>query len=356
MCTGAINTVGIMVNTLEETINKLKKEIASDSANILDSRALEAFRIKYLGEKSFLANQQKNIRNISKEERPLFGKLVNELKEYIVSVYDGEKSKVEDSELAKKISKEAFDITLPGIYQESGQEHPLSMVTNEIVDIFHGMGFTKVDGPEVETDFYNFTALNTPPDHPARDEQDTFYTNISPHVLLRSHTSTVQIRTLEKNPPPLRILAHGRVYRNEEINARKMPFFHQLEILAVEKNLTFANMKWVLNEFIREFFGKEIKTRFRPDFFPFTEPSAELDAQCPFCDGHGCTTCGNRGWLELLGCGMVDPNVLSAVNIDPKEWIGFAAGLGLERFTMLKYKIPDIRYFFTGDLRFLKQF
>src|SRR3989338_1358286 len=196
MCTGAINTVGIMVNTLEETINKLKKEIASDSANILDSRALEAFRIKYLGEKSFLANQQKNIRNISKE---------------------------------------AFDITLPGIYQESGQEHPLSMVTNEIVDIFHGRGFTKVDGPEVETDFYNFTALNTPPDHPARDEQDTFYTNISPHVLLRSHTSTVQIRTLEKNPPPLRILAHGRVYRNEEINARKMPFFHQLEILAVEK-------------------------------------------------------------------------------------------------------------------------
>ena len=345
-----------MIGTLEDTINKIKKEVGSDALNVIDSKSLESFRIKYLGEKSFLINEQKNIKNISQEERPAYGKFLNDLRNFIQAIYDDRKKIIEAKEIEEKLSKQAIDVTLPGIPHEAGHEHPISTVTNEIIGIFHGMGFSVVQGPEVETDFYNFTALNTPPEHPARDEQDTFYTNIAPHILLRSHTSTIQIRAMEKIKPPLRVLAHGRVYRNEEINARKMPFFHQLEILAVEKELTFGNMKWVLNEFIKKFFGKEIKTRFRPDFFPFTEPSAELDAQCPFCDGEGCGTCGNRGWLELLGCGMVDPNVLAAVNIDPKEWIGFAAGLGLERFTMLKYKIPDIRYFFTGDLRFLKQF
>ena len=345
-----------MINTLETEIDKLKAEITKDSQPVNDPKTLEAFRIKYLGEKSFLIREQNNLRNLSKEERPIYGKLLNDLKNYIQNIYDEKKLLIEDKELESKLLEEKFDITLPGAPYEAGHEHPLSIVTNEIVEIFQGMGFTVVQGPEVETEFYNFTALNTPEDHPARDEQDTFYTNIAPHVLLRSHTSTIQIRAMENMKPPLRVLAHGRVYRNEEINARKMPFFHQLEILAVEKNLTFGNMKWVLNEFLKNFFGKEIKTRFRPDFFPFTEPSAELDAQCPFCDGAGCGTCGNRGWLELLGCGMVDPNVLKAVNINPDEWIGFAAGLGLERFTMLKYKIPDIRYFFTGDLRFLKQF
>ena len=345
-----------MINTLEDTINKLKKEIEQDSLNIGDLRSLENFRIKYLGEKSFLIREQNNLKNLSKDERPVYGKLLNDLRNYIQNIYDEKKLLIEEKELESKLLEEKFDITLPGAPYEVGHEHPLSIVTNEIVEIFQGMGFTVVQGPEVETEFYNFTALNTPEDHPARDEQDTFYTNIAPHVLLRSHTSTIQIRAMEKMKPPLRVLAHGRVYRNEEINARKMPFFHQLEILAVEKDLTFGNMKWVLNEFLKNFFGKEVKTRFRPDFFPFTEPSAELDAQCPFCDGAGCGTCGNKGWLELLGCGMVDPNVLKAVNINPDEWIGFAAGLGLERFTMLKYKIPDIRYFFTGDLRFLKQF
>ncbi|MBI2996457.1 MAG: phenylalanine--tRNA ligase subunit alpha [Candidatus Melainabacteria bacterium] len=345
-----------MINTLEDAIKKLKGEIESDLVKVIDSKTLESFRIKYLGEKSFITTERKNLKNIPQDERPGYGKLLNDLTEYIKNLYDNKKQFIEDKELEEKLSKHTFDITLPGIPHEAGHEHPLSLVTEEIIDIFHGMGFSTVQGPEVETDFYNFTALNTPPDHPARDEQDTFYTNVAPHVLLRSHTSTVQIRTMEKMKPPLRVLAHGRVYRNEEINARKMPFFHQLEILAVEKELTFGNMKWVLNEFTNKFFGKEIKTRFRPDFFPFTEPSAELDAECPFCDGAGCTTCGNRGFLELLGCGMVDPNVLLAVDINPNEWIGFAAGLGLERFTMLKYKIPDIRYFFTGDIRFLKQF
>lgn len=345
-----------MINTLETEIDKLKKEIEQESSDISDPRHLESFRIKYLGEKSFLIREQNNLKILSKDERPVYGKLLNDLKNFIQSIYDKKKLFIEERELEDKLLEQKFDITLPGAPHETGHEHPLSIVTNEIVEIFQGMGFTVVQGPEVETEFYNFTALNTPFDHPARDEQDTFYTNIAPHVLLRSHTSTIQIRAMEKMKPPLRVLAHGRVYRNEEINARKMPFFHQLEILAVEKDLTFGNMKWVLSEFLKNFFGKEIKTRFRPDFFPFTEPSAELDAQCPFCDGAGCSTCGNKGWLELLGCGMVDPNVLKAVDINPDEWIGFAAGLGLERFTMLKYKIPDIRYFFTGDLRFLKQF
>lgn len=345
-----------MINTFEDEVNKIKKQLEIDAASVHDSRSLEAFRVLYLGEKSFLSHQKKNVGNLSKEDRPIYGKLLNELKEYIHTVYDEKKLFVERKELEDKLHENMVDITLPGIPHESGSEHPISIVTKEIIQIFHGMGFTVQEGPEVETDFYNFTALNTPPEHPARDEQDTFYTNIAPHVLLRSHTSTVQIRAMERLRPPLRVIAYGRVYRNEEVNARKMPFFHQLEILAVEKDLNFGNMKWVLNEFIKKFFKKEIKTRFRPDFFPFTEPSAELDAQCPFCEAKGCTTCGNKGYLELLGCGMVDPNVLLAVNIDPSEWIGFAAGLGLERFTMLKYKIPDIRYFFTGDLRFLRQF
>lgn len=345
-----------MLNTIEETINKIKNDAKSEAETIEDQKTLEAFRIKYLGEKSFLITKQKEIRDVSAVDRPRFGNLLNDLKTFLQEVYSEKKSFVEAKKIEKEISSESVDITLPGIPFKTGHEHPLSIVTREIVSIFHGMGFSVTHGPELETEFYNFTALNTPPEHPARDEQDTFYTNIAPHVVLRSHTSTVQIRAMESQKPPLRVLAYGRVYRNEEVNARKMPFFHQLEILAVEKNLNFGNMKWVLNEFIKKFFGKEIKTRFRPDFFPFTEPSAELDAECLFCAGKGCTTCGNRGWLELLGCGMVDPNVLKAVNINPDEWIGYAAGLGLERFTMLKYGIPDIRYFFTGDLRFLKQF
>ena len=345
-----------MINVLQDSISKLKSEVESDAGLISDPKSLETFRIKYLGDKSFLTTKQKEIKNVPPEERPNYGKILNELREFIQKTFEEKRRITEEREIKEKLLKQTVDITLPGLSYEAGHEHPLSIVTKEIIEIFCGMGFSEQEGPEIETEFYNFTALNTPPEHPARDEQDTFYTNIAPHVLLRSHTSCVQIRAMEKIKPPLRILAHGRVYRNEEINARKMPFFHQLEILAVEKDLTFGNMKWVLNEFIKKFFKKDIKTRFRPDFFPFTEPSAELDAQCTLCEGKGCATCGNRGWLELLGCGMVDPNVLLAVNIDPKKWIGFAAGLGLERFTMLKYQIPDIRYFFNGDMRFLRQF
>jgi phenylalanyl-tRNA synthetase alpha chain len=213
------------------------------------------------------------------------------------------------------------------------------------------MGFTETTGPEVENTYYNFTALNTGEDHPARDEQDTFYTKFNPDILLRSHTSSIQIRAMEKGKPPFRIMGHGRVYRNEEVNARKMPFFHQLEIMMVDKNVNFGHLKWVLAEFLKQFFGKEVEYRLRPDYFPFTEPSAELDAKCVFCNGKGCATCGQRGWLELMGCGMVDPNVLEMAGIDSSKYSGFAAGMGLERLTMLKHKIKDIRLLFNGDQR-----
>jgi phenylalanyl-tRNA synthetase alpha chain len=258
--------------------------------------------------------------------------------------------------LEAKLLTEKIDVTMPGTKTALGHIHPLRQITQEIVTIFYGMGFTAVEGPEVETDYYNFDALNTPANHPARDAQDTFYTNLGASVLLRSQTSTVQIRVMEKQEPPLRVISHGRVYRNEEVNARKYPVFHQLEGLLIDRNVTFGDLKGTLNEFIRLLFGKPMKTRLRPDFFPFTEPSAELDSQCPFCDGGGCRTCGHRGWLELLGCGMVDPNVLKNVGIDPEEFSGFAFGMGIERLAMLKYDINDIRHFWTNDLRFLEQF
>jgi phenylalanyl-tRNA synthetase alpha chain len=215
-----------------------------------------------------------------------------------------------------------------------------------------------VEGPELETEYYNFDALNTPADHPARDSQDTFYTDAGANVLLRSQTSTVQVRVMEKHKDklPLRIISPGRVYRNEEVNARKYPLFHQVEGLVIDKDVTFGQLKGTLNEFIRLIFGKPLRTRLRPDFFPFTEPSAELDCQCPFCMGKGCRTCGQRGWLELLGCGMVDPNVLAGAGIDPKVWSGFAFGMGIDRLAMLKYEINDIRHLFQSDMRFLEQF
>ncbi|MBZ0187483.1 MAG: phenylalanine--tRNA ligase subunit alpha, partial [Candidatus Obscuribacterales bacterium] len=249
-----------------------------------------------------------------------------------------------------------IDVTQPGSRIKLGHVHPLTSITREIVEVFYGMGFHVEEGPEVETDYYNFDALNTPANHPARDEQDTFYADAGEKVLLRSQTSTVQIRVMEKSRPPLRIISPGRVYRNEEVNARKYPLFHQVEGLLVDKDVTFGQLKGTLNAFIQTLFGKPVKTRFRPDFFPFTEPSAELDSQCPFCQGAGCRTCGNRGWLELLGCVMVDPKVLADLDIDPEIYSGFAFGMGVERLAMLKYGINDIRYFFNNDLRFLRQF
>lgn len=348
-----------MTLTLENTKEELQRistEAVQEFQVVTNSKDLNELRVKYLGDKSQVVAMRRQMKDLPKEDRPELGRLINEALEAIEKAFDESKSKIETQELSAKLSKEQIDPTLPGLGIKLGHQHPLTQVTNDIIRIFENLGFSLVDGPEIETTYYNFTALNTPEDHPARDEQDTFYTKLSPEILLRSHTSSIQIRAMEKLKPPFRIVGHGRVYRNEEVNARKMPFFHQLEILAVDKDLHFGHLKWILNEFLKEFFGEEVKSRFRPDFFPFTEPSAELDVECVFCKGAGCTTCGHRGWLELMGCGMVDPNVLKMAGIDPEEYTGFAAGLGLDRFTMLKYKINDIRYMFNGDQRFLEQF
>ncbi|MDX1920582.1 MAG: phenylalanine--tRNA ligase subunit alpha [Candidatus Caenarcaniphilales bacterium] len=335
----------------------LIKEAEENFGSANNSAELEKARVHFFGDKSQLKQEQKKMGSLPTEERRDFGKTLNEARVAIESAFGKAKERIELAELNQKLNSEKIDITLPGSPPlVSGALHPLTLVTNEIVSIFERLGFSLVDGPEIETEYYNFTALNTPDNHPARDEQDTFYTNVAPHVLLRSQTSPVQVRSLEKHGVPLRIMAHGRVYRNEEVNARKMPFFHQFEILCVEEGINFANLKWTLEHFLSQLFKDDVPIRLRPDFFPFTEPSAEVDAQCPFCKGKGCTTCGGRGWLELLGCGMVDPNVLEMAGIDSKKYTGFAAGLGLERFAMLKYGISDIRDFFSADIRFLEQF
>ncbi|MDD9899138.1 MAG: phenylalanine--tRNA ligase subunit alpha [Candidatus Melainabacteria bacterium] len=348
-----------MAVTLQDTKLELERLVADatkDFSEVDESRSLNDLRVKYLGDKSVIVNMRRNMKDVPKEDKPEFGKLINKVLGLINESFEEAKTKIETAELNAKLEQERIDPSLPGLGTKLGHLHPLTQVSNDIVSIFEKMGFSLVDGPEIENTYYNFTALNTPEDHPARDEQDTFYTKLGEEVLLRSHTSSIQIRAMERLKPPFRIIGHGRVYRNEEVNARKMPFFHQLEVMMIEENVNFGHMKWVLNEFLKQFFGTDVPTRFRPDFFPFTEPSAELDAQCVFCKGKGCATCGQRGWLELMGCGMVDPNVLEMAGIDPEKYSGFAAGLGIDRFAMLKYKINDIRFMFNGDQRFLNQF
>lgn len=320
------------------------------------SLALEEIRLNYMGGKGVLTSILRGLGELSKDERPKVGAQANLVKEKIQAKMDERKAAILALEISQRLGEEKIDVTLPGFGRELGHLHPMTQLTEELTQIFYGMGFSVEDGPEIETEYYNFDALNTPCDHPARDEQDTFYTNLGDHVILRSQTSPMQIRAMERRKPPFRFVVSGRVYRNEEINARKYPIFHQMEGLLVDRDVTFGQLKGTLNEFIRLLFGKPLKTRFRPDFFPFTEPSAELDCECPFCTGSGCRTCGHRGWLELLGCGMVDPAVLEGVGIDPMEWSGFAFGIGLERLAMLKYGINDIRHFYNSDLRFLKQF
>jgi phenylalanyl-tRNA synthetase alpha chain len=341
---------------LEKQLVELEKTAIDAFQSVKDSLALEELRLEYLGQKGKLTGILRGLNQLDKSDRPRIGQLANSVKEKIQILHDQCKHAIYQQDLAHKLASDRLDVTLPGTGRALGHLHPLTLIVDEIAKIFFGMGFTVVEGPEVETDYYNFDALNTPASHPARDEQDTFYTNLGPMVLLRSQTSTVQVRAMEKAKPPLRVLVPGRVYRNEEINARKYPLFHQIEGLLVDEYVTMGQLKGTLTEFIRLLFGKPLKTRFRPDFFPFTEPSAELDSECPFCAGHGCRTCGHRGWLELLGCGLVDPNVLTAVNIDPEKWSGFAFGMGVERLAMIKYGVTDIRNFYTSDMRFLEQF
>jgi phenylalanyl-tRNA synthetase alpha chain len=326
-------------------------EVENFEANTAD--AVEAFRIKYLGKKGVLNDLFLSFKEVPNEEKKAFGQTLNELKNKAQEKVDALKTSLEDKE---EQSGSGLDLTMSAEPMRLGSRHPLSIVKNEIIDIFARLGFTISEGPEIEDDWHNFSALNLPDEHPARDMQDTFFIQRDPDFLLRTHTSSVQVRYMEKNKAPIRTISPGRVFRNEAISARAHCIFHQIEGLYVDENVSFADLKQTLLHFAQEFFGKETEIRLRPSYFPFTEPSAEVDISCNICKGKGCNICKYTGWVEILGCGMVDPNVLENCGIDSKKYTGFAFGMGVERITMLKYQIKDLRLFFENDVRFLEQF
>ncbi|MEA1964661.1 MAG: phenylalanine--tRNA ligase subunit alpha [Candidatus Aerophobetes bacterium] len=335
---------------MRENIEEIKRETEERIDKVQSERELEEIQIKFLGRKQGkITHLLRNMGNLPLEDRPRVGKLVNELKKEIEQKL-GEKRK----KIKKEKEEEGIDITLPGKRFPLGRLHPITQTLEEIKRIFIGLGFQVVRGPELETEYYNFGALNMPRYHPARDEQDSFY--IDDTHLLRTQTSPVQIRVMEKKRPPIRIIAPGKCYRRDAIDASHFPMFHQVEGLAVDENVTFSDLKGSLAYFVHQMFGKNTRLRFRPSFFPFTEPSAEVDISCIMCKGKGCRVCSGKGWLEILGAGMVDPGVFKKVNYDPERYQGFAFGMGVERICMLKYRIDDIRLFFQNDLRFLKQF
>jgi phenylalanyl-tRNA synthetase alpha chain len=336
---------------MKDKVSSYIKEIESFAAETHDQ--LDEFRIKFLSKKGLIPSLFAEMRNVAPEERKEFGALLNNLKNMAQQKINDLKESLEGG---KDNTKDDIDLTLPANFMEPGSRHPLSVVRNEIIDIFSRIGFSVSEGPEIEDDWHNFSALNFPEEHPARDMQDTFFIEKNPDIALRTHTSSVQVRVMEKEDPPIRSIFPGRVFRNEAISARAHCIFHQVEGLYIDENVSFADLKQTLYYFATELFGKETKTRFRPSYFPFTEPSAEMDISCFICGGKGCKICKNTGWVEILGCGMVDPNVLENNNIDSKKYTGFAFGMGIERITMLKYQINDIRLFFENDLRFLKQF
>jgi phenylalanyl-tRNA synthetase alpha chain len=339
---------------LHDELDKLKREFVSELKQISDSEALEVLRIKYMGKKGLVTLLLKGMGDLPPEERPAAGQAVNRLKEELTALLDNEERRIKAAERQRRLEAEIVDVTMPGKRPVIGKRHPLSIVRRQIEDIFIGMGFEIADGPEVEYDYYNFEALNIPKDHPSRDLQDTFY--ITDNIVLRTQTSPVQIRVMESHKPPIRIIAPGRVYRSDEVDATHSPIFHQMEGLVVDHGITMGDLKGVLDVFAKALYGEDTRTKFRPHYFPFTEPSAEVDVTCAWCHGQGCRICGYSGWIEVLGAGMVHPNVLRTVGINPDEYSGFAFGLGLDRLTMLKYGIDDMRLLFENDYRFLKQF
>ncbi len=344
---------------MKEQLEKIYADASKDIENAVTSSDIDEIKNKYLSRKGELNSIKKNLKDLSVEDKKIVGSLANEIAQKLEAAVAQKFESIYRKELDEKLQKEKIDITMPGKFIPQGKVHPLTQTTNEIVDIFHSLGFSLVgnqNSPEVETEYYNFDMLNIPKDHPARDVQDTFYCNLASNVVLRSQTSGAQIHVMEEQKPPIRIIAPGRVYRNEDVNARKNNFFHQIEGLLVDKNVTMGDLKGVLNEFIRLYFGESRQTRFRSSFFPFTEPSVEIDVQCIMCGGKGCRVCSGTGWLEILGAGMVDVNVLKGVGIDPEVYSGFAFGMGVERLAMLKYAVDDIRQFFNNDARFLNQF
>jgi phenylalanyl-tRNA synthetase alpha chain len=336
---------------MQDKLNNIKNEFVSELNQAESLKAIEQVRIKYLSRNGVITSLFDQLKEIPKEEKPIVGKNLNELRNFVVNLFEQKKKEIEDRTKSAGVQ---IDLTLPANPIKLGSKHILNQTLEEIKNIFKSLGFSVFEGPELESDYYNFEALNFPPDHPARDMQDTFF--INQKFLLRTHTSPVQIRIMEKMRPPVRAIMPGRVYRNEAINSRSYCTFQQVEGLYVDTDVSFAELKGTLVSFAKQFYGNDLKYRFRPSFFPFTEPSAEMDITCFLCKGNGCRVCKNSGWLEILGCGMVDPNVFKYVNYDSEEFTGYAFGMGIERIALLKYGINDIRIFFENDVRFLKQF
>ena len=339
---------------MKEKLEKIKKDAEQAIKEAKELSRLNDVRVNVLGKKGELTAVLKSMKDVKPEERPIVGQLVNETRQAIERLLDETKEKLEAAELDLRLKREVIDVTLPAKKNLVGHRHPNSIARQEVERIFTGMGYEVVEGPEVEYDYYNFEALNIPANHPAKDEQDTFY--INDKIVLRTQTSPIQVRVMEKQKPPIRILAPGRVFRADEVDATHSPSFHQIEGMVIDKNITFADLKGTLAEFARQMFGADTKVKFRPHHFPFTEPSAEMDVSCFKCGGKGCRFCKGEGWIEILGCGMVHPNVLRMSGIDPDEYTGFAFGLGLERITLLKYEIDDMRLLYENDERFLRQF
>ena len=337
---------------LLQQIEDVKQEMTVFTAE--NEEQAEAFRIKFLGTKGTVKAIMGEMKNVPNEHKKEFGQLLNSFKTFAEERYETLKNGLQSAETEDPIID--FDWSLPGDPTPVGTRHPLSLVRNQIVSIFKKLGFAVAEGPEIEDDWHNFTALNLPEHHPARDMQDTFYLNKNPDFLLRTHTSSVQARVLEKQKPPVRIICPGRVYRNETISARAHCFFHKVEGLYVDEQVSFADLKQTLYFFVQEMFGKDVKIRFRPSYFPFTEPSAEMDISCTVCGGSGCSLCKHTGWVEILGCGMVHPKMLENFNIDSNKYTGFAFGMGVERICQLKYRINDLRLYSQNDIRFLRQF
>ena len=339
---------------MKENLLAIREKAIKQIENSDTLEKLNEVRVNFLGKKGELTAVLKGMKDVSAEDRPKVGQLVNETREQIETVLDSAISKMERIVRENQMKKEIIDVTLPAKKNRVGHRHPDTIAMEEVERIFVGMGYEVVEGPEIETDYYNFEALNIPADHPAKDEQDTFY--INGDILLRTQTSGTQVHEMEKGKLPIRMLAPGRVFRSDEVDATHSPSFHQIEGLVIDKNITFADLKGTLAEFAKELFGEETKVKFRPHHFNFTEPSAEMDVTCFKCGGSGCRFCKGTGWIEILGCGMVHPNVLKMSNIDPEEYSGFAFGMGLERIALLKYEIDDMRLLYENDIRFLKQF
>ncbi len=339
---------------MQDRVRKIVDEMKAGLQKIESSEGLNELRVKYLGKKGEFTAMMKEMGKLTAEERPKFGQIINAARSEAEELISGAQKAMDAKIKAEKLARETIDVTMPGTKRAVGSVHPLTRVYREVRDIFTNMGYTVVEGPEVEYDKYNFEMLNIPKDHPARDMQDTFY--VSEDIVLRTHTSPVQVRTMLKEKPPIRMICPGRVYRSDDVDATHSPIFNQCEGLLIDKGVSFADLKGTLDRFLKEFFGEETVTKFRPGFFPFTEPSAEVDASCSICKGAGCPACKGAGMIEVLGCGMVNPHVLENCGIDPNVYSGFAFGMGLDRLANIKYGITDIRLLYENDVRFIEQF